>query len=50
MEFFIPYRLSAHYFRRIEGERILKTKPVNTFEAYLGPLDDNLELPGRSLK
>jgi pimeloyl-ACP methyl ester carboxylesterase len=49
MDFFIPYLLSTHYFRRIEGGRILKATPARTFEAYLGLLNNNLELMGRSL-
>jgi pimeloyl-ACP methyl ester carboxylesterase len=48
-DFFIPFLLSTHYFQRVEGERLLEAVPTDSFEAYLGLLDNNIELMNRSL-
>ena len=48
-DFFIPYLLSTHYFQRVEGERLLKAPPADSFEAYLGLMGNNIELMDRSL-
>ncbi len=48
-DFFIPFLLSSHYFQRTEGERLLKAAPSDSFGAYLGLLDNNIELMDRSL-
>ncbi|MGB5984517.1 MAG: metal transporter [Desulfobacterales bacterium] len=48
-DFFIPYLLSTHYFQRVEGERLLESAPMENYEAYLGLLDNNIELMDRSL-
>jgi hypothetical protein len=48
-DFFVSFLLSGHYFQRTERERLLNASPVNTYEAYLGLLDNNIELMDRSL-
>lgn len=48
-DFFIPYVLSTNYFQRVEGVRLLKEPPMDSFEAYLNLLDNNMELINRSL-
>jgi hypothetical protein len=48
-DFFISFLLSSSYFQRTEGERLLKASPLNTYDAYLGLLDNNIELMDRSL-
>jgi len=48
-DFFIPYLLSTNYFQRVEGERLLNRSPMESFAAYLGLLDNNIELMDRSL-
>jgi hypothetical protein len=47
-DFFISFLLSSQYFQRTEGERLLNASPTNTYEAYLGLLDNNMELMDRS--
>ncbi|MGW8193729.1 MAG: metal transporter [Desulforhopalus sp.] len=47
-EFFIPYLLSTRYFQRVEGKRLLESSPLDNYQAYLGLLDNNLELMERS--
>ncbi|NNK12821.1 MAG: hypothetical protein HKP52_01130, partial [Desulfofustis sp.] len=47
-DFLIPYQLSCHYFYRTESKRLLKAPLGDSFEAYLGLLDNNLELINRS--
>ena len=48
-DFFVPYLLSTHYFQRVEGERLLKAAPADSFEAYLGLMNNNIDLMDRSL-
>jgi hypothetical protein len=48
-DFFIPFLLSSQYFQRTESERLTNATPGDTFEAYLGLLDNNIELMDRSL-
>jgi hypothetical protein len=48
-DFFIPYLLSTSYFQREEGKRLLAAEPQESFEAYLGLLDNNIELINRSI-
>jgi hypothetical protein len=48
-DFFVPYLLSTHYFQRVEGERLSKVPPTEGFEAYMGLLENNIELLNRSL-
>ena len=49
MDFFIPYLLSTYYFQRVEQERLGSATFMESFEAYVGLLDNNIELMDRSL-
>lgn len=49
-DFFIPYTLASQYFQRVELKRVLEESPVDTLEAYLHLLENNLELVNRSIK
>ena len=49
MDFFVPYLLSSHYFQRVEKQRLGSTDLMESFDAYLGLLDNNIELMDRSL-
>jgi hypothetical protein len=49
MDFFVPYLLSTHYFQRVEKQRLGSTDLMESFDAYLGLLDNNIELMDRSL-
>ena len=49
-DFFIPSILANQYFNRVEGIRLLEESPVDSFEAYLKLLQNNLELMDRSIK
>ena len=48
-DFQIPVMLSSHYFQRVEGERLSKESPIDSFDAYLTLLHNNLDLMNRSL-
>lgn len=48
-DFFIPYLLAVNYFQRVEGVRLLEEKPLDSLDAYLGLLENNIELMTRSL-
>jgi hypothetical protein len=48
-DFFVPFLLSSHYFQRTESARLASEAPGDTYEAYLGLLDNNIELMDRSL-
>ena len=48
-DFFVPYLLATNYFQRIEVRRLLEEAPVDSIQAYLGLLENNLELMTRSL-
>ncbi len=48
-DFQIPVMLSSHYFQRVEGERLKKESPTDSFDAYLTMLHNNLELMNRGL-
>lgn len=47
-EFFIPFLLSSHYFQQVESKRLVEAPLQENFEAYLGLLDNNIELINRS--
>ncbi len=49
-DFFIPYQLASQYFNRVEGRRLLEESSVDSFEAYLKLLQNNLDLMDRSVK
>ena len=48
-DFFIPYLLATSYFQRVEQARLLDEHPLDSLDAYLGLLENNLELMTRSL-
>jgi hypothetical protein len=48
-DFYIPYLLAVDYFQRVECDRLLSKHPVDTLGAYLGLLENNIELMTRSL-
>ena len=48
-DFFIPYLLSTHYFQREEQERLLKEPWADSLTAYIGLMQNNLELMERSM-
>ena len=47
--FFTPYLLATQYFQRVEALRLLENPPADNVEAYLGLLENNIELMARSL-
>ena len=47
--FFVPYLLATQYFQRVEALRLLEQPPAKSMEAYLGLLENNIELMARSL-
>lgn len=49
-DFFIPALLANQYFRGVEGMRLLKESPLDSLEAHLALLQNNLELMDRSVK
>lgn len=49
-DFIIPSMVAGQYFNRVEGVRLLKGSPVDSFEAYLKLLQNNFELMERSAK
>ena len=49
-DFYIPYILASQYFQRVELKRVYEESPVDTIEAYLHLLENNLELVNRSIK
>ncbi|BBO87157.1 metal transporter [Desulfosarcina ovata] len=48
-DFFIPYVLAVNYFQRVESTRLYKENPQDSKDAYMGLLENNLELMTRSL-
>ncbi len=48
-DFQIPVMLSSHYFQRVEGERLGKESPIDSSDAYLTLLHNNLDMMNRSL-
>ena len=47
--FYIPYLLATQYFQQVESLRLLEEPPTDSLDAYLGLLDNNIELMTRSL-
>jgi pimeloyl-ACP methyl ester carboxylesterase len=47
--FYIPYLLATQYFQRAEALRLSENPPADSVEAYLGLLENNIELMARSL-
>ena len=48
--FYLPYMLATRYFQKVESLRLLETPPEESMDAYLGLLENNIELMARSLK
>jgi hypothetical protein len=48
--FYVPYLLAAQYFQQVEARRLLEKPPEESMDAYLGLLENNIELMARSLK
>ena len=46
-DFFIPYLLATQYFQRVEVRRLLKEAPAESIQAYMGLLENNIELMKR---
>jgi hypothetical protein len=47
--FYTPYLLATQYFQRVEALRLIENPPADTLKAYLGLLENNIELMTRSL-
>jgi hypothetical protein len=47
--FYTPYLLATQYFQKVEALRLLENPPADSVAAYLGLLENNLELMARSL-
>lgn len=48
--FYIPYLLATRYFQRVEALRLLEKPPSENLDAYLGLLENNIDLMTRSLE
>jgi hypothetical protein len=48
--FYTPYLLATQYFQHVEALRLLEKPPAESLDAYLGLLENNIELMARSLK
>ncbi|MGA6925394.1 MAG: metal transporter [Desulfosarcina sp.] len=48
--FYVPYLLATQYFQQVEAQRLLDKPPAESLDAYLGLLENNIELMVRSLK
>ncbi|BBO69883.1 hypothetical protein DSCA_38130 [Desulfosarcina alkanivorans] len=48
--FYVPYLLATQYFQRVESLRLLERPPAESLDAYLGLLENNIELMTRSLE
>ena len=47
--FYTPYLLATQYFQQAEALRLSENPPADSVEAYLGLLENNIELMARSL-
>ena len=47
--FYLPYLVATHYFQRVEANRVLSEPLADSMAAYMGLLDNNIELTTRSL-
>lgn len=47
--FYTPYLLATQYFQRVEALRLLENPPADSLDAYLGLLENNIELMAKSL-
>ena len=48
--FYLPYLAATHYFQQVEAKRLVEADPLDTLKAYLGLIDNNIELASRSLR
>ena len=48
--FYTPYLLATQYFQQAEALRLSENPPADSAEAYLGLLENNIELMARSLR
>ncbi|GBC63607.1 poly(R)-hydroxyalkanoic acid synthase, class III, PhaC subunit [Desulfonema ishimotonii] len=48
-EFLLPYLASVHYFNTVEREKLLRTPPLENFQAYAELMGFNLDLSNRNL-
>jgi hypothetical protein len=47
--FYTPYLLATQYFQRVEALRLQENTPADNLKAYLGLLENNIELMAKSL-
>jgi hypothetical protein len=47
--FYLPYLAATHYFQQVEAQRLVDEPPLDSLSAYIGLLDNNIELVSRSL-
>ena len=47
--FYMPYLIATQYFQQVEALRLVEEPPEQSWNAYLGLLENNLELMTRSL-
>ena len=48
--FYTPYLFATQYFQRVEALRLLENPPADSLDAYLGLLENNIELMASSLR
>ena len=48
-DFMLPYLISTRYFQQVEAGKLGKTSPSDTLAAYLGLLNQNMQLFNRSV-
>jgi hypothetical protein len=48
-DFMVPFLISSHYFRKVEALRMTRASPAETLAAYLGLLNQNVELINRGV-
>ena len=47
--FYFPYLAATQYFQQVEAQRLIDEPPLDSLEAYLELLDNNIELAARSI-
>ncbi len=47
--FYLPYLIATQYFQQVEARRLMEAPPDESWNAYLGLLENNLELMTRSV-
>ena len=48
--FYVPFLLATQYFQQVEALRLLEKPPEESADAYIGLLENNIELMARSLQ